>query len=102
MRPIQVLQSAAATLPLHSVQDNLHCQKWHTILFRRRTEEQIITRVITLVSHGCSVPAMDGDGDDGPHTTVAGSAVSAQLDRALMGSWSPSCPPVPNAGHCCS
>jgi transposase-like protein len=30
-----------------------------TIFFRRRTEEETITRVITLVSHGCPVPAVE-------------------------------------------
>jgi transposase-like protein len=30
-----------------------------TIFYRRRTDEQTITRVITLVSHGCPVPAIE-------------------------------------------
>jgi transposase-like protein len=30
-----------------------------TIFFRRRTDEQTITRVVTLVSHGCPVPAIE-------------------------------------------
>lgn len=30
-----------------------------TIFFRRRTDEATITRVITLVSHGCPVPAIE-------------------------------------------
>jgi len=30
-----------------------------TIFFRRRTEEATITRVITLVSHGCPIPAVE-------------------------------------------
>jgi transposase-like protein len=31
-----------------------------TIFFRRRTAEDTITRVVTLVSHGCPVPAIEG------------------------------------------
>jgi transposase-like protein len=30
-----------------------------TIFFRRRTDEDTITRVVTLVSHGCPVPAIE-------------------------------------------
>jgi hypothetical protein len=30
-----------------------------TIFFRRRTGEDTITRVVTLVSHGCPVPAIE-------------------------------------------
>ena len=30
-----------------------------TIFFRRRTEEDTITRVITLVSHGCPIVAVE-------------------------------------------
>ena len=30
-----------------------------TIFFRRRTAEDTITRVVTLVSHGCPVPAIE-------------------------------------------
>src|SRR5258706_7385408 len=30
-----------------------------TIFFRRRTDEQTITQVVTLVSHGCPVPAIE-------------------------------------------
>lgn len=30
-----------------------------TIFFRRRTDEQTITRVVTLVSHGCPIPAVE-------------------------------------------
>jgi transposase-like protein len=30
-----------------------------TVFFRRRSDEQTITRVITLVSHGCPVPAIE-------------------------------------------
>jgi transposase-like protein len=30
-----------------------------TIFFRRRTEEQVITQVVTLVSHGCPIPAIE-------------------------------------------
>lgn len=58
-------------------EDNIriHCHKRHryrctvckksfsarsgTIFFRRRTEEQLITQVVTLVSHGCPIPAIE-------------------------------------------
>jgi transposase-like protein len=30
-----------------------------TIFFRRRTDEETITRVVTLVSHGCPIPAIE-------------------------------------------
>lgn len=30
-----------------------------TIFFRRRTDEQTLTRVVTLVSHGCPIPAIE-------------------------------------------
>jgi transposase-like protein len=30
-----------------------------TIFFRRRTDEQLITRLVTLVSHGCPIPAIE-------------------------------------------
>jgi transposase-like protein len=34
-------------------------QRVGTIFFRRRTNEQTITQVVTLVSHGCPVPAIE-------------------------------------------
>ncbi|MEO7908323.1 MAG: hypothetical protein ABIV47_01610 [Roseiflexaceae bacterium] len=34
-------------------------QRAGTIFFRRRTDEQTITQVVTLVSHGCPVPAIE-------------------------------------------
>jgi transposase-like protein len=30
-----------------------------TIFFRRRTDEQVMTRVVSLVSHGCPIPAIE-------------------------------------------
>lgn len=30
-----------------------------TLFFRRRTDEQTLTRVVTLVSHGCPIPAIE-------------------------------------------
>lgn len=53
----------------------IHSQKYHrywckvckkafsaragTVFYRRRTDEETITRVVTLVSHGCPVPAIE-------------------------------------------
>jgi len=34
-------------------------QRVGTIFFRRRTTEHMITQVVTLVSHGCPVPAIE-------------------------------------------
>jgi transposase-like protein len=30
-----------------------------TVFYRRRTDEETITRVVTLVGHGCPIPAIE-------------------------------------------
>ncbi len=39
-----------------------------TVFYRRRTDEETITRVVTLVSHGCPVPAIEVAFDLQAHT----------------------------------
>jgi transposase-like protein len=39
--------------------DKTFSERAGTIFFRRRTDEETITRVVTLVSHGCPIPAVE-------------------------------------------